>query len=45
LKGRRDRDSGFKKKGKRGKGKPEKISHFYFGIDRRKINFVVPKAK
>jgi hypothetical protein len=29
LKGRRDRDSGFEEKGKQGRKKPEKISHFY----------------
>jgi hypothetical protein len=45
LKGRRDRDSGLGEKGNRGRKGPEKISHFLFGIERRKLNFVVPKAK
>jgi hypothetical protein len=45
LKGRRDRDSGWQEKGKQGRKRPEKISHFLFGIERRSLNFVVPKAK
>jgi hypothetical protein len=45
LKGRRDRE--FRLGGEReaGKKRPEKISHFLFGTDLKKINFVVPKAK
>jgi hypothetical protein len=36
LKGRRDRDSGWKKKGKQGRKKPEEISHFLFGREGKK---------
>jgi hypothetical protein len=36
---------GFEKRGKRGKEKTGKTSHFLFGGEDKNLNFVVPKAK
>jgi hypothetical protein len=36
LKGRRDRYSGWRRKGSREREKPEKISHFLFGREGKK---------
>jgi hypothetical protein len=45
LKGLRDRIPALRRKGMKGRKKPEKTSHFLFGGEYKNINFVVPKAK
>jgi hypothetical protein len=45
LKGRRDSIPALRRKGIRERKRPEKTSHFLFGREDKKINFVVPKAK
>jgi hypothetical protein len=41
----RDIFPALKKKGRREKEKQKKTSHFLFGEEDKKINFVVPKVK
>jgi hypothetical protein len=41
----RDSIPALRRKGSRGRKRPEKSSHFLFGREDKNLNFVVPKAK